>query len=231
MKEKIIKFWAENKDVEEIRTKPLPSSSMIPDWYKNAPLFTDPKFNLNPYANVTFKKCAPILDTFTSGYIFPLWSDILVTQTESGPMLKWCVYDQVADAWNWPHSHGFEIPDGYSKTVFKYYHGWVIETPPGYSCLITSPMGYPNLPFKALNGIVDTDILKTSANSPFVVKENFEGIIKKGTPMFQLIPFKRDNWDSQYGILEDKEYHYRIEKLKTKIVNSYSSVRSKKRFK
>jgi hypothetical protein len=29
---------------------------------------------------------------------------------------------------------------------------------------------------------------------PFFIKENFEGLIKEGTPIVQFLPFKRDNW-------------------------------------
>jgi hypothetical protein len=28
-------------------------------------------------------------------------------------------------------------------------------------------------------------------------KRNFRGVIPKGTPIFQIIPFKRDNWEMQ----------------------------------
>ena len=48
--------------------------------------------------------------------------------------------------------------------------------------------------------------------------------------MFQLIPFKRDTWVSEFDTLSEKEHSYNVEKLKTKIVSSYSSVRYKKFF-
>jgi hypothetical protein len=31
----------------------------------------------------------------------------------------------------------------------------------------------------------------------FYIREDFEGVILKGTPMLQAIPFKRDNWKSE----------------------------------
>jgi hypothetical protein len=31
-------------------------------------------------------------------------------------------------------------------------------------------------------------------NLPFFIKEGFEGIIKAGTPIFQIIPFMREQW-------------------------------------
>jgi hypothetical protein len=230
MKNKKIVFHATSDHVMQVREKPVPASSLIPHWYKDMPILSGKKLDLNPAATITAKKCAPLLDSLTSGYIFTLWADILVTQTEEGPFLRWNTSMDVVGSWPWSQSSIYEIPDSFDKTVFKYYHGWVPETPKGYSCITTHPIGYQNLPFRTITGVIDTDILKTEANSPFVVKSGFEGIIKKGTPMFQLIPFKRDTWVSEFDTLSEKEYFYNIEKLKTKIVSSYSSIRYKKIF-
>ncbi len=38
---------------------------------------------------------------------------------------------------------------GYDQVVYKYHNCWIPQTPKGYSCLITSPFGYNDLPFKA----------------------------------------------------------------------------------
>jgi hypothetical protein len=100
-------------------------------------------------------------------------------------------------------------------------HGWVIKTPPGWSCLITHPISYPDLPFKVITGIVDTDRLDTDINTPIVFKKGFEGIIEKGTPMFQMIPLKRSNWESEVIKGDPKTFEYASEVLKTKIVSSY----------
>jgi hypothetical protein len=100
-------------------------------------------------------------------------------------------------------------------------HGWIIKTPPGWSCLITHPVGYNNLPIQTMTGIVDTDVLDTPVNSPFMIKKGFEGIIEKGTPMFQIIPFKRSDWKAEYELQKENENMFNIEKLKTKLVSSY----------
>ena len=50
---------------------------------------------------------------------------------------------------------------------------------------------------------------------------NFEGIIKAGTPFVQIIPFKRDNWESESVIYDEgqlilslsKPYKYRKNKV------------------
>jgi hypothetical protein len=46
---------------------------------------------------------------------------------------------------------------------------------------------------------------------PFYIDHNFEGIIPLGTPMFQMIPFKRDDWKStikEFNITEQKKKSY-----------------------
>jgi hypothetical protein len=229
-----IKFLSPNKEMSQIRMKPIPANQLIPSWWKDMPIYSNPsqKLDLDPHPTVTAKKCFPLLDAISSGYIMRLWSDILVTQTDEGPYLKWSTQDPVADAWSWAQSAGYEIPDGYDKTVFKYLHGWVVETPKNYSCLVTHPFGYNKLPFRTLTGIVDTDELKTHANSPFVVKKGFEGIILKGTPMFQIIPFKRDEWKSTIKIMDEGEMYVRRENIASTIVSSYGNfMRKNKKFK
>jgi hypothetical protein len=54
-----------------------------------------------------------------------------------------------------------------------------------------------------------------------VFKKNFKGILEKGTPMFQIIPIKRDNWESKYVQGDSKMFEYSLETLKTKIISYY----------
>ena len=216
-----IKFIAPNSHVMQVREKPLPASKFIPEWWKQMSPHMNNKFDLTPQPNATAKKCFPLLDGITAGYIVTLWADLLVTQRDGAPYVKWATDVNVLEVWSSKQSYGYEIPEGYNETVFKYQHGWVIETPKNYSCLITHPIGYPNIPIRTLSGIIDTDSLKTFANSPFVIKEGFEGIIEKGTPMFQIIPFKRDNWESEYIQMSPEEDYINHEKLHSKIVSSY----------
>jgi hypothetical protein len=165
----------------------------------------------------------------------PLWSDIFISENSSIQELaraQWSVEEKVLESWPPSQVSAFDFPEGYSRVVFKYLHGWTIKTPPGWSCLITHPIGYNNLPIKTLTGIVDTDILETDINSPFLVKSGFQGIIEKGTPMFQIIPFKRSDWQSEIKIESPNERFFNAEKLKTKIISSYGRyMRQPKKYK
>lgn len=224
----VIKFHAQDEYVDKVKLRPVPASKMLPDWFKNMPPYSDNKLKFTPHPNITARRCAPLLDGLVSGYIMPLWSDIEVSQVGGKPYIKWISEYPVVDVWSAEQSATYEPPEGFDNSVFKYFHGWIPETPRGYSCLITHPIGYPNLPIKSITGVIDSDILKTEANSPFVVKKGFEGLIKRGTPMFQIIPFKRDEWKAEFDVMKDKEYMFMLERLRTKMISSYSSIRHKK---
>lgn len=231
-KKNIIIFEAQNNHVFEVRQKPIPAVKVIPDWWKNIPKYAEGNsFTIHSGPNVTVKQCSPTMDMFSSGYIVTLWSDVLVRQTDFGPRIEWGqVNFPVVQQWDSRQVNSFQIPNGFDKSVFKYLHGWNILTSPGYSTLFFHPSGYENLPFRSISGIVDTDILKTGINVPFVLKKDFEGVIEKGTPMFQLIPFKREVWDSKYTNPGEEKTFLETQKLFTKLYGAYHSVKSKKIF-
>jgi hypothetical protein len=82
--------------------------------------------------------------------------------------------------------------------IYKILNPWYIKTPKGYSCLFVSPLNNSDDRFNIIPGIVDTDTFNEEINFPFIINgdkyDNFKGVIKKGTPYVQVIPFKRDNW-------------------------------------
>jgi hypothetical protein len=70
--------------------------------------------------------------------------------------------------------------------------------------------------------VIDYDKTPHSLFPPVYLKENFEGIVERGTPMFQIIPFKRNNWKSSFSFLEDGEQTARMDRdVKATIVNNY----------
>ena len=76
----------------------------------------------------------------------------------------------------------------------KFSNPWIIETPKGYSCFIISPV-HRELPFEILPAVVDTDSYGGTVDFPFYLKDpNWEGLIPSGTPIAQVIPFKREDW-------------------------------------
>lgn len=240
MTDKTIKFIANHKEIiSPLVEAPVPAAKEVPKWWKEIPRQVEIS-NIKPDPP-TVKLCAPTMDILTSGYIVKLWSDIYVKQDEELKKNNICKvsfpnglkYSPIS-VWHTEQvsNYKYNVPDNFYKNVIKYNHGWTIKTPSGWSCLITHPFGYNNLPFYSLPGFVDTDILNTDINTPFIIKKGFTGIIEKGTPMFQIIPIKRESWNHEVYRTEDgiNQYHIEQQKLLSKFINYYSGLRERKKY-
>jgi hypothetical protein len=222
-----IKFVALDKYAFEVCPKPFPASQAIPQWWKDASPYVKSEKNLdgkkiiveNFESNASFKKCTPMLDLLSSGYIVPLWADVQVRIENGYPLITWRVQKNVFEA----HAgQEVEIPDGYQETQFKFLNQWIPKLPKGFSALIIPCPGYPNNVFRPISAIIDYDKSNHALFPPVYLKENFEGIIEKGTPMFQIIPFKRNNWKSTFSFLEDGQFKINMDiNVKATIVNNY----------
>jgi hypothetical protein len=199
MKKKVIKFGI-NPEFDWIDT-PKPSRNYIPEWYKKANTYSGQENKpivRAEYGNTTIKHCIPVLDSFTSGYMVELWQDIEVRKNASGHlMVDWHIKPDVLKDRDPAGASTMPVPVGHNETHFIWLHPFSIEVPAGYSFLITHPFNRADLPYTTLSGIVDTDNYPMSAgNIPFFFKDDFEGIIPKGSPIFQVLPFKREEWVS-----------------------------------
>jgi hypothetical protein len=235
----IIKFKALDKYGFDTQLKPVPASSMIPGWFKDSTPYEididNPKGTnfkiVGGSSNATFKKCTPMLDGLTSGYIIKLWSDVHVEWTDGGPSFSWRTHAPLFEV----HGIGSKKitpPLGYSNFVFKYLNTWQPITPKGYSVLVTSPFGYQDLPFRAIPAVIDSDKLTIDMANPMWLKEGFSGIIEKGTPLVQLTPFKRENWESEFDFYKDGEFLSLKEKsFNSTLINHYvKNIWSKKTY-
>jgi hypothetical protein len=70
--------------------------------------------------------------------------------------------------------------------------------------LITHPINRYDLPFTSVSGLADYDVYPLPGNVSFHIKEGFEGTIPAGTPIMQIIPIKREDWE--HNINEDPEF-------------------------
>jgi hypothetical protein len=221
---KIINFIAQDEHVWQVRPKPFPAIKGLPEWWKELPVYSDEKFDLLPFAAVTVKRCVPTIDMLGAGYYVPLWADLFVKQENEVPVLKWTTTAKVLGVWSPEQISNFKVPDGFNNLIFKNLHGWTIKTPPGWSCLFIHPQAYPDLPFYTISGIVDTDVYDGEINVPFVIKDGFNGIIEKNTPMFQVIPFKRETWNSEFDVKKPDKHFFDNEKIYSKIHRAYYSL-------
>jgi len=211
---------------------PKPASKHIPDWYKELDSYIDgeKKPDGAGTTTATVKRCMPIFDSMNSGYIIPTPCDVWVSQVkiednsnETQPFYEWSSgtvieFHTIKQIPNYPNNSGHKI--AYPKWI----NPWSIKTPPGYSVAFVQPWHRESY-FNILPGIVDTDRYHGAVNFPFILKDiKFEGLIPAGTPMAQVIPFKRDSWKMQIGNDEDLENQKKsVMLLKSKIFDSYKN--------
>lgn len=187
---------------------PTPAIDALPEWYKKANPYLDgaKKYKMEPSGapNFTFKKCSPIFDSLSMGYFMYLTNDLYIdAQETNGWRVQWRsanaeqkvvtqhALNQVAQ---YPYDRQY-----FYDSVLKFENHLVIKTPRGYSCLFVAPMHRNDLPFTIVPGVVDTDRYKLPISFPFLLRETFTGMIPAGTPIVQVIPFRREAWKMKIG--------------------------------
>jgi hypothetical protein len=189
---KKIKFAAELEYIEV----PKPAIKYLPEWYKkSSPYLKKEKLEINSLR--TMKHCIPFMDSMVSGYIHELWSDCEV-ENDNGVRIHFKGEHKVFGYKTHGSAGNMPVPYGYEEDIWSFHHGLYVKTPPGYSILVTQPFNRTDLPFYALSGIVDADKEPFFPGAyPVFLKQGFSGVIPKGTPMLQIIPFKREDWTSE----------------------------------
>jgi hypothetical protein len=202
---------------------PKPAVKQIPDWYKDTPEYVGDqgrKITDSGSTPHTIKKCIPVLDAMTAGYILYTQVDVQVTQVDGLPYFNWAGQDAIGFH---PIGQAPLHPAKKDAPYPKWNNPYCIKTPPGYSTLFLPPMHNPNGIFTVLEGFVDTDTYQAPVNFPFVLNDvKWEGIIDAGTPMIQVIPIKRDSWKHKIGSDKERmEQSMITNKLRTLFFNSY----------
>jgi len=218
---------------EGVLAKPKPASEYIPEWYKKAKSYTDPSgkkaptLDGTPYATV--KRCMPLWDLMTAGYIIETPYDIYVRQTPEGPYFQWgemtaIAFQNYEQFQNHPYSRDIDY-------AVRIVHPWSIKTPKGWSVLICEPQHHEPTPIITANGIVDTDTFSLPFNMFLKLRNpNFEGMIPAGTPFVQVIPFKRETWTSKLGGEKEKnKYTSDMRKFTTVFFDRYKKFWWKKK--
>jgi hypothetical protein len=202
------------------------------------------KVNINSgMDNASIKRCQPIIDSMTLGYTIRTHAEIYIESkdNESAHLNEEvCPAPSVITTATYPrritdspnsgasfHPFGQAMEHPYSKKqeqhLLKIFTPWIVKTAPGYSVIFHSPLNDQNEYFDVVPGVMDSDRFFPKLNFMIALKDkNFNGIIPVGTPLVQVVPFKRENWEMV--IEHTKEGMERVKEGKGKIDATLASV-------
>lgn len=170
---------------------PRQASKTLPDWFR--------VFDRVISGKRTVKSCMPFLDAMTAGYTIVLPVDVFIDADRQDIRVSASI-DVIAKHYKEQIPPGM-ILDTYSDEPYKWINSFYVKTPKGYSSYIMHPANRPDLPFMTLSGVVDTDNHPLLINFPFLIKNGFSGVIPAGTPIAQILPFKREDWN--HKVIDD----------------------------
>lgn len=215
----------------EAAANPVPALAAMPEWYKKSGTGHDDFYPVPHKSNGTVKKCVPFLDALTTGYTILAAADIFIKGFPDGgsgytasSALDECLPNGLIGTHGAAQMGKFKYMDG-NHIVLKYQNPFMIETPKGFSCLFTPVLNSFELQSKGLHflsGIVDSDVYNVPIAFPFLFT-NFEKevIIEKGTPLVQVIPFKKEDWKMSMEPEDEAKIRGQYAKVTSRFKDSY----------
>ena len=198
--------------------KPILAKSIMPDWWKKMKIFQA----VRGKRTQTIRACPAMDDWLKSGWYILANRDIevLVGQDREGLSNEnFITRDHTNSGYNSP-SHPSEQFDnafdyikntkGHVKDAFKMRNPWNIITPDGYTCFYLDPFLFQNNHFAVWQGIIDTDKFNTNQDNSQIIfypKVEHSFVIPEGTPLVQIIPYRREEWTATYQLKDAKVWH------------------------
>lgn len=229
-----IRFVPIGKLASTITQYPRSAKFYIPEWWRkiDSIIGGKPDYLSDSSLNTSVKHCMPYIDALACGYIQELSTDLYIDISKDSSdefVIKINYSLQVPGVVpikyrTYPKNSTIQkFPDGYYPIEFTWTENWIPDTPVSWSTLYTHPMNRYDLPFITLSGVVDTDLGGVNINGsiPFYIKEGFSGVIPAGTPIYQMIPLKRESWKSDVEKYSEYRYFRDMSKLKKYFTGGY----------
>lgn len=208
--------------VEHFAVKP--SKKTVADWLRDLPNEKSvPTENLH---FKTIKECMPALDMMTAGYTIFSTYELRVDPVKKHGYEDYIVTTPGVDYVTTHHHEQCPVKiDGKKKHFIKIHQPWLIRTPPGYSCLFIQPFYELEQRYRLMPAIVDTDKHDLPVLLPGYAVNSESFVIEPGTPLVQVIPFKRENWTMKTEVqnIGTSKLAFYIEGMYRKIFHSKKS--------
>jgi|DEB0MinimDraft_10_1074344.scaffolds.fasta_scaffold26835_5 hypothetical protein len=214
---------------------PQHANRFIPEWFKEMKLGNEMASFLEEFHDVwtenafTAKKCPAIQDLMTEGIIIPLWGKMYMGHEyddEGNPLQTYYgMTTNKALNYNFFGSHfekqvkgmdvGLADLGRMNKSILKLESPYKIIVPEGYNLLYVDPFYHFRKEIRLLEGLVEADKWGY-ITFPFSIQQK-EFILEAGTPLIQVIPYKREKEKIDLTIRNGTEKEYKdnqIELLK-----------------
>jgi hypothetical protein len=193
----LIQFHLEPQQTPE--PAPYPAAQAMPDWLKKM----QPQMEYSGVGTIPMlKQCMPFVDAVSSGYVIPLRGPVRFAMHEGGKLeianLDFPATGLAVDTQSELPYHGAPFTGMF---VVKFINKWIVKTPPGYSCLFMPMLNEFAMPFRVFTGVIETDTYYRSVNLPALCQmpPGTQVTLERGTPLAQIIPFKRETWRMEMG--------------------------------
>lgn len=224
----VIEFMCSERN-HGVIPEPIPANKVLPEWYRElAPRSTGSgeRKGLN---TSTVKRCMPFLDALSMGWMLPLAAEVQFDAEDGQVNYGWSFDENMVSNHDLQQVGGDMFPNS-EWPVMKFHNYWAIRVPDGYSLLVTNPLNRIEPRFQTFSGVVDADNYFNYINAPFMwTGGEYHGVIEAGTPIVQVIPFKRDGIISD-GIVRamDDDEHDQLEKEVRRIESAESMYRDER---
>ncbi|MGK6314264.1 DUF6065 family protein [Neorhizobium sp. DT-125] len=192
------------KEDEGIIPAPVRAKTALPDWFRKLPPVSEDHVSPTD-SGLTVKRCMPFLDAMATGWVIGLAATVRMEIADEGKTVN-CGWDFDRTLVSNHASHQVAGNPREPLPPCKFHNYWTIRTPPGWSCLFVPPLNRPNGVFEVVAGVVDTDTYQSEIHFPFFATgEDGLHVLERGTPIVQVIPFRRETSDLAADIRAENE--------------------------
>ena len=189
-----------------------PAKKHIPEWWKRLPV-SYPVEVQNTLRNsaLTMKKCPGVIDLFTTGFILPLWTDLIVETTteEDNLRLMWQFATQ-DPTWFINTSDYQQFVGAFSGNFVqaKITVPWFVREKTGVKFALTEPTWSINDPNSITipPGVLDFKYQNNINVNFFVEKTNTRLHLEAGQPLAHLIPLSDNDVEIKTHEVSNEEY-------------------------
>lgn len=203
-KRPVIEFVTDNERIREF-FPPVPAARLVPDWFRQAKLTHGEPKTVRRRGDLTIKGCPGVHDYLSLGYIIPMWADHIISAVDGG--FSYDVdYPPQHSITSFPPVQWDAVPrrEQEHANVLKLALPWELRTPKGWSILLMEPWYHREDRWTVMPGVVDSDILGTlNLVALWHLPVGEQTLIKAGTPLVHVIPFRRDRLD--LSVIADKD--------------------------